>query len=113
MITDQDIVGFHHWPNAPYCVDFLAAAHRHIFRIRAGWAVEHNDRALEIFMYEKKVKDFIEQFYPKHRYEVDGVCFAGESCESIASTILSSFIDQGMKWCEVLEDGRGGSRAEA
>lgn len=103
VITDQDIVGFHQWTNAPTEVYFLRNKHRHIFRVRCAFSVEHDDRDVEIFMLEDRIARYFHKRWstPCHFFEM--------SCEMIAKDVLNEF---GCVWVEVLEDGRGGGRVE-
>ena len=112
VITDQDVVGFHNWPDAPEKVGFLAEYHRHIFRIRTGIDVGHDEREEEIFLVEARIANYLEGAYDN--VSGLGLDFGPSSCETIARGILEHFIAGpyaiNMKWVEVLEDGRGGAR---
>jgi hypothetical protein len=103
VITDFDIIGFHHYPTPPKEVEFLKHNHRHIFRIRAGFRVVDLDREIEIFIQEEKMKAYLCLKY--------GVpCqFGAMSCEMIAMDLYHQFKPN---WVEVFEDDRGGARLE-
>jgi hypothetical protein len=120
VILDFDVEGYHNWPDAPHEVQFLRNPHRHTFRIRAGIEVSHNDREVEIFIEQNKVREAL-----FHKYEKRGrnsLDFGNHSCEDIAEFILSRMVRgftwgfvspmEQYKWVEVLEDGRGGARVE-
>lgn len=111
MITDQDIQSFHCWTDATpeNIIGFLQASHRHIFRIKCGFSVENGDRDKEIFIYQSKIEDFLRHNYPEGPLPYT-LNFRESSCEHIAENILNWFKDDGILWCEVLEDGRGGAR---
>ena len=101
VILDFDIEGYHCYPSAPRAVDFLSHKHRHLFRIKCGLGVTHNDRDKEIFIEQDKIKTFLNDKYGRP-------CnFNTKSCEMIAEEILEKF---NCKWVEVLEDGRGGAK---
>ncbi len=111
MITCNEIEGFHHWPEAPSPVRFLASPHRHIFVIRCGWSVEHNDREKEIFIFQNLITEYLFSEFQIYQgqYAID---FGSYSCESIAENILNQFASLGMCWAEVLEDGKGGAKLQ-
>lgn len=103
MIIDFDIEGFHHYPDAPDEVSFLEYNHRHLFQIRCGWGVEHNDREKEIFIYTDKVINWLVSKY-------GSPCqFGSMSCEMIAEEIILNIFPS-PEWVEVFEDGKGGAR---
>jgi hypothetical protein len=106
VITHQEIEGFHKYSKAPAPVRFLAYNHRHIFTIRAGWKVEHDDRDKEIFIQQKLIEEVLIEWYGLPCQ------FKGMSCEMIASELLKHFAPDGMTWCEVLEDGKGGAKVK-
>ena len=103
VITDQDVIGFHQWEGALPEVKFLKYKHRHIFRIRCAFEVGHDDREIEIFIQEDKIRRYLHKKYltPCH--------FWGMSCEMIAKELLQEF---DAVWVEVFEDNRGGARVE-
>lgn len=104
VILNFDIVGFHHYPQAPVEVDFLKHNHRHIFNFKVSYIVEDLNREKEIFIQEGLLQDYL--------FETYGVpCqFENMSCEMIAQDLLEFIMDDGGVWVEVLEDGKGGSR---
>ena len=53
IILVFDIEGHHSWKDAPDSVGFLKHNHRHLFRIRIGMKVSHNDREKEIFLQQQ------------------------------------------------------------
>lgn len=110
IILNFDIVGHHSWKDAPSDVDFLQSHHRHMFKIKIGMVVEHNDREKEIFLQQQ-----LYQQYLKHKYETTKGNykfhdFGNMSCEDIAEEIMN--LDRSITWCEVLEDNLGGARIE-
>jgi hypothetical protein len=106
VLTEFDVVGFHHYPDAPNKVDFLKHKHRHIFTIKMGYNVKDLDRELEIFIMQDYVKDYLYETYGSP------CLFENMSCEMIAKEILEFSIPDGVKFVEVLEDGKGGARVE-
>lgn len=106
VIIDFDVEGYHYYPDAPVAVSFLRNNHRHIFRVRSGYAVDDLNREREIFIEERAIREHIESHFgiPAN--------FQGMSCEMIAASLLEYFAERGAIWFEVLEDGRGGARVE-
>ena len=110
IILCFDIEGHHSWARAPLNVEFLRYEHRHLFRIKVGIKIEHNDRDKEIFLEQNKI-----QIYLKEKYETewDGYTFhnfKNMSCEDIAEEILE--LNSDYNWVEVLEDNLGGAKIE-
>lgn len=99
-ITTQ-FPAFHKWDNAPDVVRFLRSPHRHLFHVKIGVEVTHNDRDVEFFMLKQEVEEFIEENYW-------GKSNVG-SCEMIAERLLTHFE---AAFCEVSEDGENGARLE-
>lgn len=106
VIVDFDIVGFHHYPEAPEQVDFLKHNHRHTFRIRAGYDVQDSNREKEIFIQQDFLTEYLHEAYGFP------CLFRSMSCEMIAEDLLMFGLDDGLVWVEVFEDGRGGARVE-
>jgi|TARA_B100000315_G_C14367324_1_gene491270 hypothetical protein len=101
MIIDFDIEGFHYYPKAPKEVDFLRFEHRHLFRVKCGVPVTHDNREKEIFIHQDAVKKYLKKKY-------GNPCrFNQMSCEMIAKDVLEEF---NCSWVDVLEDNRGGAR---
>ncbi len=113
VILDIDVEGFHRWEQAPDEVSFLRHRHRHLFRIRAGVEVIESDREKEIFIMQGHLRQAIAWRYRSMRTTGGEVDFFNDSCEMIAEKLLDELYDQGFRWIEVLEDGRGGARVEA
>jgi hypothetical protein len=90
----------HRWPWAPKRVAFLRSYHRHLFKVRIGIQVKHNNREKEFFTVAAQLKDFLDGFPSKHTM----------SCEQLAEAILFEFFNA--TWCEVWEDGENGARVE-
>lgn len=106
VIVDFDIVGFHHYPEAPEQVDFLKHNHRHTFRIRAGYDVQDSNREKEIFIQQDFLTEYLHEAYGFP------CLFRSMSCEMIAEDLLMFGLDDGLVWVEVFEDGRGGARVD-
>lgn len=93
--------GFHRYPNAPDCVDYLKHKHRHIFKIKIWIEVRHNEREIEFHMF----KNFIKEIFKSHD-------FNNKSCEMISDNIYEKIIDKYPSRkikIEVSEDGENGS----
>lgn len=98
--TYNSVVGFHRYPTAPQFCLYLAARHRHNFVIRASFAVEHNNRQVEINEQQNKIEEYLCGKYGKP-------CeFGDKSCEDIAEELLEHF---GACKVQVLEDDYGGA----
>lgn len=95
--------GFHCWPDAPDEVDFLRSRHRHLFHVKMGVKVDHNDRDQEFFILKRKLERLIEEVF------VDDAMgeYENSSCEDMAQLILSEFVDA--VFVEVSEDGENGA----
>ena len=106
VILDFDVVGFHHYPEAPDKVEFLKNNHRHTFRIRAGYSVEDSNREKEIFIQQDLLTEYLHESYGYP------CIFGSMSCEMIAEDLLLFGQEDGLVWVEVFEDGRGGARVD-
>lgn len=101
IITHNELVGFHRYPNAPEFCSYLSARHRHVFVIECQFKVSHNERELEI-------NEMQEQIKKRLVLDFGQPCEFGDmSCESIAEHIMNCF-DNCCK-VTVLEDGYGGA----
>ena len=106
VIIQFEIEGYHHYPNAPKQVNFLANNHRHTFSVKAGYLVNDLNREKEIFIERDYIKEYlIESFGSPCDFE-------NMSCEMIAKEILEYAATDGMIWCEVWEENTGGARVE-
>ena len=93
--------GFHKWPAAPDEVGFLRLLHRHLFHVKVGVLVGHNDRDVEFFMLKRHVNDIIKMM-------------AGDnmSCEMMAEFILDKLdllFNYDVLYVDVSEDGENGA----
>lgn len=96
--------GFHMYPNAPEEVSFLKSMHRHIFKCSAKIQVEHDNRELEFFIVQRKLKS---------RFS-DG-SMNSMSCEMIASQIgffIKDLYGERNMEIEVSEDGENSAIVE-
>lgn len=98
--TYNEIIGYHCWKNAPDEVAFLRNPHRHRFEIRCWFEVSDDDREIEIFMQERKIKTFL---VGKFGEEMN---LGYLSCEMLAKMLINEFKCVS---CQVLEDGKGGA----
>ena len=95
---------FHMWKKAPKAVAFLKNLHRHIFFVEAKIEVLDDDRELEYFMVQKKLKSIIQTIVVPMK--------ATKSCEMMAETIvdyLEHYYPNRFIEVEVNEDGENGS----
>ncbi len=90
--------GFHRWKEAPEDIAFLRDYHRHIFDVKIGLEVSHNDRAVEFFQLKRQVDLYIKEHLEGKHFEL--------SCEMIATLLLKQF---GASFVEVSEDGENGA----
>jgi len=106
VISQFEIEGFHHYPDAPELVSFLQHNHRHTFTIKCGYEVQDLNREQEIFLCREDVREYLNECYgyPCH--------FGSMSCEMIAKEILEYGFEDNMVWCEVWEENTGGARIE-
>ena len=85
VITYNQVIGFHSYPDAPPSCIYLSARHRHVFVIRCS----------------KKLESTLQN-------EFGSPCeFGSYSCEDIAQWLLNRF--SSMNEVEVLEDDFGGA----
>lgn len=94
----------HNWPEANIVVPevgFLAHPHHHTFHIKAIKQVLHNDRQIEIILFNRAIKEWLEQKYGREVGDLGRT-----SCEDLAEEILRTYdCDQ----VSVLEDGKNGA----
>ena len=83
VVIIGEFEGFHFWKDAPAEVRFLKNLHRHKFHVEVTIDVKHNNRALEFFIVQHFLEDFI-----KVRFS-DGEV-GPMSCEMIAEVILDA-----------------------
>lgn len=101
VITYNQVVGFHFYPDAPTSCAYLSDRHRHMFTIRCKFKVSHNNREIEINTMQEKIEDTLQE-------EFGSPCeFGSYSCEDIAQWLINRFPN--INEAEVLEDGFGGS----
>lgn len=56
IIVRWQFEGFHFYPDAPPEVEFLKSSHRHLFKCSAKIEVFDDDRELEFFIVQRKLK---------------------------------------------------------
>ena len=96
--------GFHSYPSAPGEVAFLKNVHRHLFKCSAKIEVFHDDRELEFFIVQRKLRSIF-----------DNVGSDSMSCEMIANKVVSYVLDTypgRSVTVEVSEDGENSSIVE-
>lgn len=103
FITLQ-IPGTHCWPKAKKSAPYLKHEHRHLFIIRVGSRVEHNDRHIEFMALRTVINDHLMKRWNKRL----GLMQLGSmSCEALAQELLEKF--EYLNWVEVSEDGENGA----
>lgn len=107
-ILHIEMAGTHSWPDAEEKigkeVSFLKYPHRHIFVIEMHLPVKQLDREIEIFNWERKVKEYLNN---KYANEYGTLEFGHQSCEMIAYELMEEF---NAETVEVREDGYGGAK---
>ena len=87
----------HRWPRAS---NYLKYEHRHLFKVKAWFAVTHLDRDIEFLEMKSKVTSFLKN-----------KTFSGtESCEMFCQMLLNEFPT--MIKVSVSEDGENGAECE-
>ena len=103
VVVTLEVEGFHRWPEAKDIlpeVAFLSLRHRHLFKIKAWKAVEHEDRDVEIILLKRKISRYLHSKYGEP-------CeFGRMSCEDIAKELVAEL---DLSSVEVLEDGENGA----
>lgn len=97
-----DLPGYHHWPAAPPHRAYLAARHRHLFRVTARAAVTRDDRDTEFHDLDQAIRDW---WGPSSRD------WGAASCETIARDLAGWLTTRGIPVTatEVSEDGQAGA----
>ena len=111
VICHNEFNGKHRWATCPHEFPhaYLKDSHRHTFVTETRFSVTDDDRQIEIFDAEDKVRGSIMTHYPVDPR--DGLIdFGSSSCEMIARHIVESL---GAVECSVREDGRGGACVRA
>lgn len=101
IIIQYAAEGFHYWPGASGRREYLGQRHRHLFRIRVGMPVDHDDREVELHDF----LDFCKALWP-------GPELGSWSCEMLARE-MGKEIERRygrLCWVEVYEDGEVGAR---
>lgn len=106
IVTYNEIIGMHRWDNAPAPFEYLASKHRHVFKIRCWFNVNHSDREIEINAKQHEIESAIKSDFGY--VDEKGADFGGMSCEMICQYLIEKFDCDS---CEVLEDGFGGAYA--
>ena len=92
---------FHRWKDAQDNVVFLRDYHRHVFHVKLGMKVSHDNREIEFFNFQKNADLYIFDHFMDALLEL--------SCEQIAIELLKEFSGS---FCEVSEDGENGALVE-
>lgn len=105
LFVKTQVVGYHLWQDAPDEVSFLRNPHRHRFFIRVGAIVNHEERDIEFFMFQRKIKELLESSFVQNAHKE--YIFGAMSCETIASIILNQLGQA--SYVEVSEDDENGA----
>lgn len=94
---------FHRWKDAPEGVAFLRHYHRHVFKVRVGVAVGHNDRAVEFFQLKEQLDEYLHVHWRGSMTD--------HSCEAMAQDIVGYLQSQSLSvlYVSVSEDGENGA----
>lgn len=108
IVIRLQVEGIHSWPEAKEVfpkVGFLSDLHRHMFHIEIHKEVEHNDRDIEIILFKREIKTYLNfVFYSE---KVGMLDFGRRSCEDLAEQLLTQF---NADMVQVLEDNENGAR---
>lgn len=75
----------HSWPECPIEeVAFLRSSHRHTFHVEVKVEVNHHDRDIEFFVFQRRVEDVIQQLYGNNTPDL-----GRKSCEEIAEDVYN------------------------
>lgn len=96
-----DFEAFHRWANAPAEHSYLRERHRHLFKCKAWWRVEHDDRQMEFIQLKREALEVVQDAKPLAE---------GWSCEQWAKALLGELDAVRV---EVSEDGENGATVEA
>ena len=110
ILTLNEFDGVHRWSGCPQGGPhpYLVHAHRHRFTVECEFAVDGEDRELEIFALQDRVWAFILAQYPPFANSPDALLdVGGRSCETVAHEVCDG---TGAVACTVREDGRGGAK---
>jgi hypothetical protein len=110
IIVRTSFEGFHCWKDAPIEVGFLRNLHRHIFHVEVKIEVPHNNRALEFFIVQHFLEDYIQNQLPEDRNLKQTSCemLAEGFCEAIKTQYR---IKKGIT-VTVFEDNENGGGVE-
>lgn len=105
--AQTEFEALHRWPDAPFEVNFLRAAHRHMFHLKVEIEVDHADRAVEFILLKRFVTGWT-MTLPED--------LLSKSCEMIAEDLYPHLAakygyDRGYR-ISVSEDGENGATLE-
>lgn len=107
-----DVVGFHHWPDAPHEVAYLRDRHRHVFHFEVEVPVFHNDRDTEFHMLKKLCVSKLDVFQKSWLGLIPIFDFGDMSCEMIAITLGAELVRSNVqpRMIQVWEDNECGAK---
>lgn len=93
----------HHWPEAPYPVEYLKYPHRHVFEFTVWVEVVHYNRQVEVIQLKHALSDICKAEF----FDDAGAM----SCENMASIVSQQLTQAGyrVKRVRVLEDSENGA----
>lgn len=107
IIRDQ-FPALHSWPECPHEeVAFLRNPHRHMFHVEVKLVVDHNDRAIEFFMFKRVLSQVLLDLYANRD-------LGSKSCEMLCNdlrhVIFYNYPEKvTIKSISVFEDGENGA----
>ncbi len=104
IVVRWQFVGFHRYENAPDEVLFLKAKHRHLFKCSAKISVNHDDRELEFFIVQERLK----RVFTDHQFV--GSCEM--VCKEILKVLQTWYGNDRSYQIEVSEDGENSAVVE-
>lgn len=109
IFVNLQVVGLHHYPDAPEEVMFLRYPHRHVFHIRVETPINHSNRDIEFLLFKKLCQGYFNDIIS----EKGIVNFGAKSCEMIAEDLIvhlqNVFDKRRCYQVTVSEDGENGA----
>jgi hypothetical protein len=98
-------VGTHRWPDAPEDVGFLRYDHRHTFHVTVSLLVQHLNRQVEFFQFQKRIAQALAEAF---LLKGDAYNLNACSCEMVALELLEALQPEASSVI-VEEDGENGA----
>lgn len=102
-----EVVGLHHWPDAPERRAYLRGLHRHRFIVTATVRVGHAEREIEFHDLSDTLEVYLRELTEPYHAETSLVTFGPRSCETMARHVGERLVADGVAVLsvEVSEDG--------